>query len=148
MVPVVDTAAEASLSRRNQRLWRRANILGTVAVLFALNGCSTTSSSTAIGATGPAWEGPILVSQATIPSNIEYKVIGSVQADARVGYDSAASLYPLLAAEAKKIGANAVVNAKGGRRVTAFSWSAAYVTGIAVKVDDPQKLKGLPGSYH
>jgi len=27
-----------------------------------------------------------------------------VQADARVGYDSATSLYPLLAAEAKKMG--------------------------------------------
>ena len=125
-----------------------SSALVAVAMLFALNGCSTTSSSTAIGPTGPAWEGPILVSQATIPAGIEYKVIGSVQADARVGYDSAASLYPLLAAEAKKMGANAVVNARGGRRITAFSWSAAYVSGIAVKVDDPQKLKGLPGTYH
>jgi uncharacterized protein YbjQ (UPF0145 family) len=57
-------------------------------------------------------------------------------------------LYPLLAAEARKIGANAVVNAQGGRKVTAFSWSAPYVSGIAVKVEDPEKLKGLAGSYH
>jgi uncharacterized protein YbjQ (UPF0145 family) len=92
--------------------------------------------------------GPILVSQAAIPSGIDYKVIGSVEADARVGYDSAASLYPLLAEEARKIGANAVVNAKGGRRLTAFSWSAAYVSGTAVKVEDVQQLKGLPGTYH
>lgn len=119
-----------------------------VSMLVLVNGCSTTSSSNAIGPAGPAWEGPILVSQAPIPAGIEYKVIGSVQADARAGYDSAVSLYPLLAAEARKIGANAVVNAKGGRRVTAFSWSAAYVSGIAVKVDDPQLLKALPGSYH
>jgi uncharacterized protein YbjQ (UPF0145 family) len=88
------------------------------------------------------------VTQSAIPAGVEYKVLGSVQADARAGYDSAVSLYPLLAAEAKKIGANAVVNAKGGRRVTAFSWSAAYVSGIAVKVDDQQLLKSLPGSYH
>lgn len=119
-----------------------------VSMLFVINGCSTTSSSNAIAPVGPAWEGPILVTQAAIPAGIEYKVIGSVQADARAGYDSAVSLYPLLAAEAKKIGANAVVNARGGRRVTAFSWSAAYVSGIAVKVDDPQLLKALPGSYH
>ena len=124
------------------------NALVVVSMLFAVSGCSTTSSSNAIAPLGAAWEGPILVSQAAIPAGIEYKVIGSVQADARAGYDSAASLYPLLAAEAKKIGANAVVNAKGGRRVTAFSWSAAYVSGIAVKVDDPQQLKALPGSYH
>jgi hypothetical protein len=113
-----------------------------------MSGCATKSSSTSVGPTGPAWDGPILVSQATIPSGVEYKVVGSVQADAQVGYDSAVSLYPLLAAEAKKMGANAVVNAKGGRRLTAFSWSAAYVSGIAVKVNDPQQLKGLPGSYH
>jgi hypothetical protein len=125
---------------------RRAVV--AVAMLFVMSGCATKSSSTAVGPTGPAWEGPVLVSQAAIPSGIEYKVMGSVRADAQVGYDSAASLYPLLAAEAKKMGANAVVNAKGGRRVTAFSWSAAYVSGIAVKIDDPQKLKGIPGSYH
>lgn len=119
-----------------------------VGMFFVISGCATKSSSTAVGPIGPVWEGPILVSQAAIPSGIEYKVMGSVQADAQVGYDSAASLYPLLAAEAKKMGANAVVNAKGGRRVTAFSWSAAYVSGIAVKVNDPQKLKGLPGTYH
>jgi len=58
-----------------------------LALIFALNGCSTTStsSSTAIAAAGPAWEGPILVSPAAIPSGIEYKVIGTVQAEARVG---------------------------------------------------------------
>lgn len=122
--------------------------LVAVAMLFALNGCSTTSSSTAVAPAGPVWEGPILVSPAEIPAGIEHKVLGSVQADARAGYDSAASLYPFLAAEAKKLGANAVVSAKGGRRLTAFSWSAAYVSGTAVKVDDPSTLKGLPGTYH
>lgn len=125
----------------------RSAVFG-VAILLALNGCSTTSSSNAVGPVGSTWEGPILVTQATIPAGIAYKVVGSVQADARVGYDSAASLYPLLAAEARKIGANAVVNATGGRRVTAFSWSAAYVNGIAVRVEDPQMIKGLSGSYH
>jgi hypothetical protein len=122
--------------------------LALCAMLLALSACSTTTSSTAMAPTGKPWEGPILVSQAAIPEGVEYKVIGSVQADARAGYDSAANLYPLLAAEAKKMGANAVVNAKGGRRVTAFSWAAPYVSGMAVKVDDPQKLKGLPGTYH
>jgi hypothetical protein len=125
----------------------RSAVAGVV-VLLALNGCSTTSSSNAVGPVGPTWEGPILVTQGTIPAGIAHKVVGSVQADARAGYDSAASLYPLLAAEARKIGANAVVNATGGRRVTAFSWSAPYVTGIAVKVEDPKNLKGLTGSYH
>ena len=118
------------------------------AVALVVNGCATRSSSTPIALAGPVWEGPILVSQSPVPAGVDYKVVGSVSADARVGYDSVASLYPLLAAEAKKMGANAVVNATGGRRLTAFSWSAAYVSGTAIKVDDVQKLKGLPGTYH
>lgn len=123
-------------------------ILVVVTMFLVLSGCSNLSSSTAIAPIGPAWEGPILISQEAIPINVEYKVIGSVQANARVGYDSVTSLYPLLAAEARRMGANAVVNAKGGRRVSAFSWSAAYVSGTAIKVEDPQTLKGLSGTYH
>jgi len=117
-------------------------------MLLMLNGCETTSSSRSIGPTGAAWEGPVFVSQAPIPEDIEHKVIGTVEANAQAGYDSVVTLYPLLAAEARKIGANAVVDVKGGRRLTAFSWAAAYVIGTAVRVDDPKKLKGLPGTYH
>jgi len=119
-----------------------------VAVVFAISGCAARSSSLAVAPTGTAWQGPILVTQAGIPAGIDYKVIGSVQADAQAGYDAAATLYPLLAEEARKMGANAVINAKGGRRVTAFSWSAGYVSGTAVKVDDIQLLKSVPGTYH
>jgi len=130
--------------------WKRAEVATlAVAMLILVTGCSAKSSSRVIGpATGPIWEGPVFVSQATIPAGIEYKEIGSVQANARVGYGSVESLYPLLAAEAKKIGANAVINAKGGHRVSAFSWAAAYVSGTAVKVKNPEKLKGLSGSYY
>lgn len=124
-------------------------VIAAVAMLIVVTSCSTTSSSNVIGpATAATWEGPVFVSQAALPAGIKHKVIGSVQADARVGYSSAESLYPLLAAEAKKLGANAVVSATGGRRVTAFSWAAAYVSGVAVKVEEPEKLKGLSGAFH
>lgn len=119
-----------------------------LAAILAATGCATRSSSMALAPTEALWQGPVLVTQSGVPSGIEYKVVGSVQADARVGYDSAVSLYPLLANEARKLGANAVINAKGGRRMTAWSWSAAYVSGTAVKVEDPQSLKGVPGTYH
>jgi uncharacterized protein YbjQ (UPF0145 family) len=104
--------------------------------------------STAIGATGESVEGPILVTASAIPADIEHQVLGTVQVDTKVGLDSVASLYPSLAAEARKLGANAVVNVKGGRRVTLFSWAAAYVGGTAVKIEDPQRLKELSGTYH
>lgn len=119
-----------------------------VAGLLTLAGCETTATSSPIGPKASAWEGPVFVTQYPLPDDVTHKVLGTVQADAQAGYDSVVTLYPLLAAEARKMGANAVVSAKGARRVTAFSWAAAYVTGTAVKVDDPQKLKNLPGTYH
>jgi hypothetical protein len=124
-------------------------VIATLAMVTVVAGCATRASSVILEPVQrPKWEGPVFVSQAPLPAGIKYTVIGSVEANARVGYDSAASLYPLLAAEAKKIGANAVIGATGGRRMTAFSWAAAYVSGTAVKVEDPEKLKGLAGSYH
>jgi hypothetical protein len=119
--------------------------------LFALvvvTACGTRSSAVPSGSIEPPWEGPVFVSQQPLPAGIKHKVVGSVQADARAGYDSALSLYPLLAAQAKKIGANAVVNTTGSRRMTAFSWSAPYVMGTAVRVEDPEQLKGLSGTFH
>jgi hypothetical protein len=119
-----------------------------VALLLAA-GCATTSSSNVTSASPvTAWDGPVFVTQQALPAGVDHQVIGSVSADANAGYESVTTLYPALAAEAKKIGANAVVSAKGARKVTALSWSAPYATGIAIRVKDPQKLKGLEGSSY
>ena len=127
----------------------RISYLFLLGILMFDAGCSPVSSSTAVAAS-PASEseGPVLVSREAVPTGIEYKVLGTVKANFRVGYDSAESLYPLLAAEAKKLGANAVVNAKGGHRVTAFSWSAAFVSGTAIRIGDTESLRRLSGSYY
>jgi hypothetical protein len=127
----------------------RKRIALLAAALMLAAGCATKSSSTVISTSAVApWEGPVFVTQQALPAGVDHQVIGSVSADANAGYDSVTSLYPALAAEARKIGANAVVSAKGARKVTALSWSAPYATGIAVRLKDPQKLKGLEGSAH
>lgn len=128
----------------------REKLVVFAAAMLLVAGCATTSSSNVISPTSPmaAWTGPVFVTQQALPAGVEHQVIGSVSADANAGYESVTSLYPALAAEAKKIGANAVVSAKGARKVTALSWSAPYATGIAVRVKDPQKLKGLEGSSY
>lgn len=128
------------------------NVKFFVAAIFMLvvvSGCSTVATSTAVvPITDAPWNGDVLVTQASIPAGVEYKAIGTVQANARAGYERAVTLYPLLAEEAKKMGANAVINTKGGRKLTAFSWSAPYVSGTAVRVESVEKLKGISGSYH
>lgn len=115
-------------------------------ILMLSTGCSPVSSSVATSAAPvSASEGPVLISQGSVPAGVEYKVLGTVKADFPGGYDRVENLYPSLAAEAKKLGANAVVNAKGGRRVTWWSYAAAYVSGTAIKVED---TKSLSGSYY
>ena len=127
----------------------RTSCLFLLGILIFGAGCSPVSSSNAVPATPASQsESPVLVSQQAVPTGVEYKVLGTVKANFRAGYDSAESLYPLLAAEAKKLGANAVVNAQGGRRVTAFSWSAAHVSGTAIRVGDTESLRRLSGSYY
>jgi hypothetical protein len=127
----------------------RISYLFLLGILMFGAGCSPVSSLNAVPASlASESEGPVLVSREAVPTGIDYKVLGTVKANYRAGYDSAESLYPLLAAEAKKLGANAVVNAKGGRTVTAFSWSAAYVSGTAIRIGDTESLRRLSGSYY
>lgn len=118
-------------------------------ILMLGAGCSPASSSNAVLASpASASEGPVLVSREAVPTGVEYKILGTVKANHRAGYDSVESLYPLLAAEAKKLGANAVVSTKGGRTVTGWSWSAAFVTGTAVRIEDTESLRRLAGSSY
>jgi uncharacterized protein YbjQ (UPF0145 family) len=120
-----------------------------MATLGLLSSCSTVSSSRPLTAEAVgAWTGPVFVTAAALPAGIEYKVLGTVKANHRVGYESADTLHPLLADEARKLGANAIMSVKGGRTVSAWSWAAAYSSGTAVRVVDPDKLKGLSGSFH
>jgi|SRR5680860_307183 len=127
------------------------NIIKLILVCFviaSLNGCSSvSSSSTPHVAASEQTSGPIFITQSALPSEIEYEIVGQVKANARKGYDNVESLYPLLAEEARKIGANAVINAYGGRTVSAFSWASPYTGGTAVKVKNTDALKSLNGNF-
>ncbi len=125
------------------------HIISIIILSIILSACGTVSSSSApTVAITEQTNGPIYITTASIPNKIEYVVIGSIKANARSGYDSTESLYPLIANEAKKVGANAVIEVYGGRSVSAFSWSAPYVGGIAIRVKDIEKLKQYGGQYY
>jgi len=114
--------------------------------VFLLSGCSSVASSSAsyVNEEQRA-RGAIYMTSHAIPDNVGYQVIGKIKANARIGYDDVSSLYPLLSEEARKVGANAVINVKGGRTVSAFSWAAPKVSGTAVKIDDVNKLSPYGG---
>ncbi|SIS90728.1 hypothetical protein [Neptunomonas antarctica] len=111
-------------------------------IVFFLSGCASVSSSSVPHVSeSKRVSGQIYMTTATVPESVGYRVIGHVKANDRQGYGSVQSLYPLLAEEARKVGANAVINVKGGRTVAAFSWAAPFVGGIAIEIDDVNKLK-------
>jgi len=125
-------------------------LFAALSIAGALAACSPSSSSTiANGATaGAAWDGKVVVSQDALTSDVQHEVIGTVSAAAKGGYGSVDTLYPLLADEARKIGANGVVSVKGGRRPALGSWAAPYADGTAIKVSDPDDLKGISGGTY
>ncbi|WP_426357712.1 hypothetical protein ACPUVO_14815 [Pseudocolwellia sp. HL-MZ19] len=115
-------------------------------VSLFLSGCaSVASSSVPYVETGKQVTGSIYMTTATVPESVGYTVIGHVKANDRQGYAKVESLYPMLAEEARKVGANAVINVQGGRTVAAFSWAAPFVGGTAIKIDDVSKLESYKG---
>jgi uncharacterized protein YbjQ (UPF0145 family) len=123
-------------------MYNRIIVLALLVVVSMVSGCaSVSSSSVPYVSQGEYTTGPISLTTSTVPEDLGYEVVGHIKANARKGYDSVESLYPLLIDEARKVGANAVINVKGGRTVSAFSWAAPFVGGTAVKIDDLNKLK-------
>jgi hypothetical protein len=118
-------------------------------LMFVLAGCAATSSSRIDKpAAVSAWSGPVLISELPAPAGLKYETIGTVKATARAAYDSAPTLYPVLADEARKIGANAVLNAQEGHAASVFSVAAPFVSGMAVRVEDASALKKLEGTFY
>lgn len=118
----------------------------TVAFLsLTLASCASVSSSVPTAESGASYAGKVLVTQSALPEGTSHTVLGTVKANARAGYGKVESLYPLLATEARALGANAVVDVKGGRRMSMWSWSAPAASGTAVRIDSDAALSSLPG---
>lgn len=125
---------------------------GVLSVIFALtilSGCSSVSSSSVPHVpVNQQTSGPVYLTTQSIPADVGYTVVGHVKANARQGYSKAETLYPMIVEEARKIGANAVMDVRGGRTVSAFSWAAPYVGGTAIRIDDTKKLEDFGGHYY
>jgi hypothetical protein len=117
--------------------------------LIAGAGCTPVSTATPFGPDSrAAWTGPVFISEAGTLGDIAHEPIGRIEVRARSGYNGSRNLYPQLADEARRLGANAVIGVRGGRRVAGWSWAAPYTEGVAVKVENPDALKGFSGSLY
>ncbi|MFK7963585.1 MAG: hypothetical protein AB8C46_06410 [Burkholderiaceae bacterium] len=125
-------------------------VMSVLSLSAGLVACSATSTSTMTPeAKGlPAYTGKVFVTEKSLPPGTKFIEVGQVEANIKSGYESGTKLYPLLADEARKLGANAVIEVGGGRRPTLLSWAAAFVYGKAIKIDNLEALKGVEGAEH
>lgn len=123
-------------------------LMVSLLVLLTATGCAPTVSSTLKEDAKEPFTEEVKVSQQALPPRVDYEVIGTVKANSSTGYSGPEALYPLIADEARKIGANAVMSAQGGRSPSTWSWAAPFVEGTAVWVEDKDDLKELDGEYY
>ena len=86
--------------------------------------------------------GPLCLLAGALPSDIRYEVLGRVKATKRT-YGSTDQLFPLMAREARKLGADAIINLQAEQRFKGpLPWRVTSPTGdgSAVKIisDEPR----------
>lgn len=134
-------------------------LLGAVAAVIALQGCSAARSTIHEGQHVSRAkplpkdeqlkeDQPILMIKGNLPPNVKVEVIGEVNANSG-RYSSMDRMYKELAIRARRVGADAVVNVNVKYRVTGFAWAAPTVAGVAVKVvdDGGVDIKKLDGQW-
>lgn len=121
----------------------RKVILAAVAVTL-LGGCA--ARSTTKMARGEvrqaAHSSPVCMLKSPLPTNISYKVIGDVRGGKR-WYGSMNEVLPVMADEARGIGADAIINLKTGFDMNAWAWARPVANGTGVKLDNKADLDCL-----
>ena len=105
--------------------------------IVALSGCA--AKSVIRTAPGQAALGghaePVCFMKSPMPSAYKHTVVGKMNSSKKT-YGSVNELMPLMAADARRVGADAVVNLVTGQQMGAFAWSRPVATGTAVKLED------------
>jgi hypothetical protein len=122
-------------------------ILGLTTLLVS-TGCSTHSimlikDKTTFAPSGTqhytAHTNRVFITQAPLPPSIKAQVIGRIDVGT-VMYNAPHIVYCRMAAKAREIGADAIVDAKTWFQPCGWSWSAPHGKGIAIKL-----LEGAAG---
>jgi uncharacterized protein YbjQ (UPF0145 family) len=75
--------------------------------------------------------------RAPLPENIEYRILGSIKASNR-SYGTMSEVLAVMAEDARKIGADAVVNVNTRFRVGAWAWARPIADGTAVSISNKE----------
>lgn len=126
----------------------KASLLAASAVTVLLAGCAPTSKAVRVteGQASQARTGPVCFLKSPMPANVKHRVLGEVSSSKEF-YGSVNEILPLMAEEARKMGADAVVNVNTGQKIGLWAWARPVGTGMAVKLEKPSDLncKALGG---
>jgi hypothetical protein len=113
----------------------------TIVLLTAatLAGCAT-ATSTPVSQVQSAH--PICMFRGAAPAGMNFKVLGTIEGSKEF-YGSVNEILPLMADEARKLGADAVVNLETHQRVGLWAWAHPVGTGIAVKIENRPEFNCL-----
>jgi hypothetical protein len=79
--------------------------------------------------------GQVCMLRSPLPADVKHKVLGNINSSKHT-YGSVNELLPLMAADARAIGADTVINLNTGQKMGAWAWARPVGTGVAVKLDD------------
>lgn len=123
-------------------------IAASALALVMLAGCAARSSSyvpSGATAAGAAFTGPVCLLQAPLPEGTKHTVMGVVQGS-KGWYGSTNELMPVMADEARKLGANAIIKIEAGQRMGVIAVVRPTGSGTAVKTDPPVDCIALGGT--
>jgi hypothetical protein len=115
-------------------------LIGAASIIVA--GCAAPSATTVSAnptQAAAAHNQPVCLLRTTLPANVRYSVLGPIEASKEF-YGSANELIPLMAQEARNIGADAIISMQTGQKIGVWAWSRPYGMGTAVKLENKADL--------
>jgi len=108
---------------------------------FALAGCAAKSTGVVTDVSQPVirHSDPVCFLRSPMPSEIKFTVVGNIEGS-KDTYGSVNEVLPLMAEEARKMGADAVINFWSGQRIGLWAWARPMGTGTAIKLANKADL--------
>ncbi|MDR0251509.1 MAG: hypothetical protein LBI35_09450 [Burkholderiales bacterium] len=116
--------------------------LATIAACAVLAGCAARASTKLSSEMAEAHTWPVCILRAPLPENIEKTILGFIKASNR-SYGSMNEVLFMMAEDARKIGADAVINVRARHQVGALAWARPVAEGQAVKITEKEDFDCL-----
>jgi len=82
---------------------------------------------------------PVCMLKSPLPSSIKYSIVGKISASKNF-YGSVEGLLPLMAQDARRMGADAIIHMETGQKIGPISWARPVGSGIAVRIENKADL--------